>query len=206
MAKAAASRPPSDPNNPQSFSELSVTTRCISRGPAMLPGGFQYNNAYEITQAPDYVAIRHEMIHDIRVIPLDGRPHVNPKIRLWFGDPRGHWEGDTLVVETTNLHRQSPLPGRRGAGPGNTDGVIMVERFTRREPNVLTYEITMNNPNVYTKPWTLAVPMKRDPSYQIYEYACHEGNEAVANIIKANRPPTAATRKPGALGGRGGRS
>jgi hypothetical protein len=153
----------------------------------MIPAGFQYNNAYEITQAPDYVAIRHEMIHDIRVIPLDGRPHVNPKIRLWLGDARGHWEGDTLVVESTNFHPESPLPGRRGVSVlGANEQAIMIERFTRRQPNVLMYEITMKNPKIYTKTWTLAVPMKRDPTYQIFEYACHEGNQAVINIVKGS--------------------
>jgi hypothetical protein len=203
LASASSGRGPAD-NNPQSYRDLSVTTRCISRGPAMLPAGYQYNNAYEITQTPDYVAIRHEMIHDIRVVPLDGRPHVSPKVRLWLGDPRGHWEGDTLVVETTNIHDQAPLPGRRGAGPGGNANVVMIERFTRREPNVLTYELTINNPRVYTKPWTLAVPMKSDPKYQIFEYACQEGNQAVINIVKSNRAQASKGRS-GASSGRGGR-
>jgi hypothetical protein len=186
--KAAQARPQPDPNNPRSFRELATQTRCISRGPAMIPAGFQYNNAYAITQAPDYVAIQHEMIHDIRVIPLDGRPHVNPKIRLWLGDSRGHWEGDTLVVESTNFHSESPLPGRRAVPvPGATEQAVMIERFTRREPNLLTYEITIKNPRIYTKPWTLAVPMTQNATYQIFEYACHEGNQAVVNIIKASR-------------------
>jgi len=187
---ALAKKPASDPNNPRSFDELAVQTRCLSRGPAMLPNGFQYNNAYEITQAPDYVAIRHEMVHDVRIVPLDGRPHVSPKIRLWLGDQRGHWEGDTLVVETTNLHDLSPIPGRRGV-PGGNQNVVMTERFTRRQPDVLTYEITIKNPDVYAKPWTLSVPMKNDPKYQIFEYACHEGNQAVINIVRSSRAAAA---------------
>ena len=166
--------------------ELGPYDRCISRGPLGSIFPVIYNNGNQIFQFPGFVVIRYEMIHDVRVIPLDGRPHVSSRIRSYMGDPRGHWEGHTLVVETTNLN------GRTGAqGNGNllmlSDAATIVERFTRTGPDSLQYQVTVNDPRTWTKPWTAAFPLRRDASYGIFEYACHEGNHAMSNILSASR-------------------
>jgi hypothetical protein len=174
-----------------SYEYMSVWDRCITRGMpgAMFPAG--YNNAYQILQVPGYVVILHEMIHDTRIIPVDGRPHVGGGIRLWNGDSRGRWEGNTLVVETTNFSDRgwvatSAATGRVKGIP-QTEALHVVERFTRVDPDTIAYEVTVTDPNIYTKPWTVAFPLAKDQSYQIYEYACHEGNKAVPNILSGGR-------------------
>jgi hypothetical protein len=166
--------------------ELGPYDRCISRGPLGSIFPVIYNNGNQIFQFPGFVVIRYEMIHEVRVVPLDGRPHVSPKIRTYMGDARGRWEGNTLVVETTNLN------GRTGAqGNGNllmlSEDATIVETFTRTGPDSLQYGVTVNDPKTWTRPWKAAFPLRRDSSYGMFEYACHEGNHAVTNILSASR-------------------
>ena len=163
-----------------SYEYMSVWDRCISRGVpgSMFPAG--YNNAYRILQSPGYVVILYEMIHDARIIPMDGQPHIAPNIRLWMGDSRGRWDGNTLVVETTNFHDRGWIASSAAAGRikgiPTSDALHVVERFTRVDADTIRWEVTIEDPNVYTRPWTVAMPLSRDPDYQIFEYACHEGN------------------------------
>jgi len=166
--------------------ELGPYDRCISRGPLGSVFPVIYNNGNQIFQFPGYIVIRYEMIHEVRVVPLDGRPHLSPKIRSYMGDARGHWDGNTLVVETTNLN------GRTGAqANGNlmmmSDEATIVERYTRTAADTLQYEVTVTDPRTWTRPWTAAFPLRRDSSYGIFEYACHEGNHAMSNILSASR-------------------
>jgi hypothetical protein len=158
----------------------SLPERCIlwpTAGPPMVPSG--YNNNYQILQTPDYVVILIEMIHDVRVIPLDGRPHVSQNIRQWMGNSRGRWEGDTLVVETKNFTDKTNF---RGSG----ERLQLVERFTRADADTINYEFTVNDPSSFTKPWTAAIPMTKAEG-QIYEYACHEGNYGMTNLLSGAR-------------------
>jgi hypothetical protein len=161
-----------------SWEDRPLQERCIvglNAGPPMTPGA--YNNNFQLFQTPEYVAILNEMVHDARIIPLDGRPHG--RIRQWKGDSRGRWEGNTLVVDTTNFKRETSLPN----SSANTH---LVERFTRTDANTLLYEFTVEDPTVWTRPWTAVVPMRKsvDP---IYEYACHEGNYAMTGILAGAR-------------------
>jgi hypothetical protein len=125
--------------------------------------------------------IRSEMVHETRVIPTDGRPHVGKDIKTYMGNPVGHWEGNTLVVETTNLKPESAAGGRY------TDEAKVTERFTRTAPNELIWEATIIDPNVWTKPFTLRYPYKLDPEYKVYEYACHEGNYMMLDSLRGAR-------------------
>jgi hypothetical protein len=145
-----------------------------------LPSG--YNNTYQIFQTPGYVAIVDENIHDVRGIPLDGRPHVGRNIRQWNGNSRGHWEDNTLVVETTNY---SPKTTFRFPVAGET--LRAVERFTRVAADRIDYRFTINDPTTYTRPWTVALPLSNLPDYVIYEYACHEGNYAIEHGLAGAR-------------------
>ena len=170
------------PTTVNSWEDFDDYSRCISRGllSSMLPTLYNFGN--QIVQAPGYVAIRNEMIHETRVIPLDKRPHVGKEIATYMGDPRGHWEGNTLVVETTNL---KPQPG---VGGGLfTDAAVLTERFKRISQNELSYDLTVNDPKTWTKPWTLHMPYKMDTSYKIYEYACHEGNYMMLDSLSGAR-------------------
>ena len=157
--------------------------RCISRGMpgAMMPGF--YNHNYQIFQTPGYVVIYVEMIHDSRIIPLDGRPHPDARIGQWMGDSRGRWEGDTLVVETTNF---SPVNGRARTVFGGTETTHLVERFTRTGEDSIDYQYTLTDPKEYTRPWTASIPMTTLEG-GIYEYACHEGNYGLENILLGAR-------------------
>jgi hypothetical protein len=153
--------------------------RCITWGlpTAILPG--LYNNNIRILQGPGYVAITHEMVHDTRIIPLDGRPGVSSKIHQWFGDSRGHWEGNALVVETANF---SDKTNYRGSGAT----LHMVERFTRTGRNTVEYRLTVDDPTTWTKPWTVEEHMRTSEG-DLYEYACHEGNYGLHNILEVAR-------------------
>jgi hypothetical protein len=170
---------------------MSVWDRCITRG---VPGGMfpaGYNNAYQILQIPGYVVILYEMIHEARIIPMDGRPHLPTGIKLWNGDSRGRWEGNTLVIDTTNYNNKgwigtSAATGRIKGIP-QTETLHVVERFTRVDRDTINYEVTIADPNVFTEPWKVAIPLVRDPEYQIFEYACQEGNYAVGNILSGGR-------------------
>ena len=148
-----------------------------------------YGSSYEIVQGPSYVAIVYEMIHETRVIPLDVRPHVGKEIRSYMGDARGRWEGDTLVVETTNF---KDVIAYRDAGG---DTLRMVERFTPAGPNTIEWSVTLDDPTTWTRPWTFAMLLaKKDASQRPFEYACHEGNYGLRNILSAARAEEAAAR------------
>jgi len=173
-----------------SFELMSPWDRCITRGPGgMFPAG--YNNAYQILQTPGYVVIVQEMIHEARVIPVDGRPHADKNVRLWTGDSRGRWEGNTLVVETTNFNGKGWIATNAAAnrirGVPHSDALRLVERFARTDTDTISYEITIEDPSIYTRPWTVAIPLTRDDSYQMFEYACHEGNRAIEHVLSAAR-------------------
>jgi hypothetical protein len=160
--------------------DRSLQERCIlwpAAGPPMMPVG--YNNNYQIVQGPGYVAIVVEMIHDVRIIPTDGSAHAPKSIRQWLGDSRGHWEGNTLVVDTTNFTDKTNF---RGAG----ENLHLVERFTRTGPESLTYEFTIDDPTSFVKPWTVQVPMNRS-SGKVLEYACNEGNYAMQGMLSGAR-------------------
>jgi len=162
--------------------DFSLYDRCISRGVpgSMMPG--IYGNAYGIVQAPGYVTIMYEMIHEARVIPLDGRPPVSSGIRTYMGDARGRWEGNTLVVETTNFKEGTAY---RGA---NADRLRLVERFTPVAADKLEWAVTLDDPTTWTRPWTFAMLLSRGgPEVQPFEYACHEGNYGMANMLRAAR-------------------
>ena len=166
---------------------LGLSERCIvgfSSGPPILSNA--YNNNLQILQTRDYVVIHTEMIHEARVVPLDGRPHLPQGMRLWLGDSRGRWDGDTLVVETTNFTDKSSFSGSIIARGGSTAGMHLVERFTRASGDTLLYEFTVTDPATWTKPWTVQLPMART-NERIFEYACHEGNYSMPNMLKGAR-------------------
>jgi hypothetical protein len=168
------------------WTELGPYDRCISRGPLGSVFPVIYNNGNQILQFPGFVVIRYEMIHEVRVIPLDGRPHLSPKIRSYMGDARGHWEGNTLVVETTNLNGLTGAQGNGNLLMTSADATI-VERFMRTGPDTIQYDVVVNDGRTWTKPWKASFPLRRDASYGMFEYACHEGNHAMSNILSAAR-------------------
>ena len=203
-----------------SYTDRSLYDRCVTRGVlgSILP--VIYNNGNEIVQAPGVVAIRNEMIHETRIVWLDpstlqepqgrpepgrgttgsgspraesrgdGRPHLTPSIKGYMGDSRGRWDGNTLVVETKNLNGRN---GVGGNGGGTTsDRITLTERFTMLDANTLQYEVTIDDPGTWARPWTIAFPWKRDQSYGMFEYACHEGNYAMKNILTGARADDAA--------------
>ena len=149
-----------------------------------------YNHNYHVLQTPDYVVFLVEMIHDARIIPIDGRPHIGDDIRQWLGDSRGHWEGDTLVVETTNFTGKANT--RMQTVYGGSDNLRLVERFTRIDADTIDYRYTFEDPKEFTKPWTAAIPMNRIDG-PLYEYACHEGNYAIEGILAGSRAIERAT-------------
>jgi hypothetical protein len=167
--------------------DFNIYDRCITRG--VLGSTFPniYGSGMEIIQAPGLVAIRYEMVHETRIIPFDGRPHLPPAIRSYMGDARGRWEGATLVVETTNFNGLTGSLGRNGNGNPTSTGLRLVERFTRRDANTLDYSVVIDDPQTWTRPWTVAFPLTRDDAYTVFEYACHEGNYAIPNMLRAFR-------------------
>jgi hypothetical protein len=173
-ARAAMLRRP--PTGPE---DRNLWERCIlgTAGPPIVPG--PYNNNFQLFQTRDYVVILNEMIHDARIIPLDGRPHVPAKVRQWMGDSRGRWEGNTLVVDTTNFTGKTNF---RGAG----EGLHLIERFTRMDAGTLLYEFTVADASAFTRTWSAALPMTKSDDL-IYEYACHEGNYGMFNMLSAAR-------------------
>jgi hypothetical protein len=167
-----------------SWLDRSLYDRCITRG---LPGSMMpaiYGNAYEIVQTPDSVAIRYEMIHETRIIPLDNRPRVSEKIREYLGDARGRWDGNTLVVETKNFTNRTHFGYNNRY---NSEQFTLTERFTPTSPKTVQWEVTFNDPEVWTKPFTFTMPLTRDDSQQIFEYGCHEGNLGLEHILEAAR-------------------
>ena len=166
---------------------LGLSERCIlgfSSGPPIVSNA--YNNNLQVVQTRDYVVIHTEMIHEARVVPLDGRPHVPSTMRLWLGDSRGRWEKDTLVVETTNFTDKSSFSGSIIARGGSTGAMHLIERFTRVDRDTLLYEFTITDPATWVRPWTVQLPMTRS-NEPIFEYACHEGNYSMPNMLKGAR-------------------
>jgi hypothetical protein len=167
---AAFARPATGPE------DRALSERCITYGLPQLLAGYQ--SYYRIVQSRDAVVIATEMIHDARVVPLDGSPHLPSKIRQWLGDPRGHWEGDTLVIDSTNFKARS----FRDA----SEHLHLVERLTRVGPDTLEYEVTIDDPDTWIRPWTLMIPLRRS-SDEVFEYACHEGNVGMIGILAGAR-------------------
>ena len=165
--------------------------RCITRG---VPGGIfppGYGAGYRVLQTPGYVVIVYEMIHEARIIPLDGRPHISDSVRQWNGDSRGRWEGNTLVVEVTNYNDKGAIAtniATRGArGLPRSEALHVVERFTVADAGTINYEVTVEDPDVYTASWKVAMPLNRDTTYDLFDYACHEGNYGLENSLSAGR-------------------
>ena len=175
-----------------SVADFDTWNRCITRG---LPEGMfpnPYNNGIQIIQSPGYVVINLEMIHEARVVPLGNMPPLASEVQQWLGSSRGHWEGNTLVVETTNFNGQTsmtdfPTRGAPREPRSSSTEMKLVERFERTSEDHLTYTVTVNDPVTQTVSWTAQLPWKRDESYKIYEYACHEDNEAIRNYIVTSR-------------------
>jgi len=169
---AARRRSPADGAEDRPLGE-----RCLTFGTPRVGAG--YNSYYQIVQSPGYVAIVHELGHEVRVIPVEPRSHVGPRLQQWLGDSRGHWEGDTLVIETTNFSPKSSFQGSNA-------NLHLVERFKRVGEKTLNYEFTVSDPTVWTRPWTVMIPLKGTDE-KIYEYACHEGNTGMEGILSGHR-------------------
>jgi hypothetical protein len=164
-----------------SFEDRSLYDRCITRG---MPGSMMpaiYGNSYQIVQGQGFVAIRIEMVHETRIIPLDGRPHVSRNLKLDMGDARGHWEGDTLVVDTTNFRERSAYRN------GNPEVLKITERFTRYAPDKVRWAVSVEDPTTWTRPWTFAMPLTMSDNEPLMPYECHEGNYAMTNILSGAR-------------------
>jgi len=171
-------------NGPEDFSWY---IRCVSRGPAgsILP--VIYGNGSQIVQGPGYVAILQEMVHEARIIPIGGSPHSSATMLTYMGDSRGHWEGNTLVVETTNFLPNRTGIGLNGGGVPLSETARLVERFTRTAANQIKYELMVDDKRTYEKPFTISFPITQEPGYQNFEYACHEGNYAMFNSLSGSR-------------------
>jgi hypothetical protein len=180
-AAARGGRGPAD-----SYEDRSLYDRCITRGivGSMLP--VIYGNSFQFVQGPGYVAIRYEMIHETRVIPLTTRPRISPKLHMLMGDPRGRFEGNTLVVETTNLTDRTAL-GVNGGGVRHSEKLKLTERFTPVARDKMEWKVAVDDPDTWVKPWTFALTLTKDAGQPVFEYACHEGNYAIRNILSAAR-------------------
>jgi len=185
------------PDGPE---DMGLSERCIlgfNAGPPLVPTA-AYNNNVQIFQTPLHVALLNEMIHDARIVPLDGRPHLPSAMRQWLGDARGRWQGDTLVVESTNFTDQTGFSGSVLGRGGAGENLRLVERFTRLDADTLRYEFTVEDPTIWTRPWSASIPMKKTEG-PIFEYACHEGNYSMFNILTgvraAERAAEQAARK-----------
>jgi hypothetical protein len=168
--------------------DLALVDRCITRGLPQTWFPSQYNNGFQIVQSEDYVTIYYERLHEARVIPLDSRPHLRSDVRQWFGDSRARWDGNTLVVDVTNFGPQTTFHK-------SSSTLHLIERYTRVDADTVRVEVTIDDPTTWTKPWTFAVTGKKDPAYwQIFEYACHEGNYGMRNMLSASRAEEKAAR------------
>ncbi len=175
--KERAKRGPSD--SPDSYEDLGPWPRCISRGWNGI--GSWYSSNYQIFQSPGYVVVFQELIHEARIIPLDGRPHLPKSVQQWMGDSRGHWEGDTLVVDTTNFSPKTNYQGSR-------ETLHLIEKYRRTDENTIDYQFTVDDPSTFTKPWTVSRPMRQvTDGVSVFEYACHEGNRAMIGILTGAR-------------------
>lgn len=176
IVRASAAAAESGNFHPASYEDLALGLRCISFGSPRLGAG--YNSYFQIFQTADTVAIEGEMGHDVRIIPLDGQPHPPSTVQMWHGDSRGQWAGDTLVVDSTNY--------KPDAFMGSSAKLHVIERFTRTSPETIKYEVTINDPDTWTKPWSVMIPLKYSKD-AMFEYACHEGNYALADILRGAR-------------------
>jgi hypothetical protein len=167
--------------------DFTLYDRCITRGIVGSVMPVVYGNGNRIIQAPGEVIISYEMVHDTRVIYTDGRPHVSPKIRQYLGDSRGHWEGNTLVVETTNFTDQTSIGGGNGNGLRHSLAMKITERITRIDKDELRYEVHVDDPNTYVKPFTISLPLTSPPGYVLLPYECHEGNYMLPHSLSAER-------------------
>ena len=166
-----------------SWTDRNLAERCVTRGSPKRPGG--YNNNFLILQTPGYIVVLQEMINEARVIPLDERPHIDSRIRLWLGDSRGYWDGDTLVVETTN-YRDEIFTNSFNCCPGASSNLTITERFKRLDDSTIDHEYTVHDPDTYTRSWTARIPMRLIAG-PLYEYACHEGNYGMENLLRGAR-------------------
>jgi hypothetical protein len=192
---AAPRRGPAD-----SYTDRSLYDRCITRG---IAGSFLpviYNNGNEIVQGPGWVALRNEMIHETRIVPLDNRPKLGAAVTSFMGDSRGRWEGNTLVVETTNFNDRTSGIGVNGGGRAPGTDIKVTEHITRVAPDLLIWDMTFDSPTTWTRPWTIRLPLKLDNSYIMAEYACHEGNYSMFNILSGARADEKAAAEAAAKG------
>jgi hypothetical protein len=178
LQAARASRVP----EPSRFEHFTLYDRCVTRGLIGSTLPVIYGNSLDITQAPDHVVIRNEMIHESRIIPLDGRPRPGDAIRSYMGIPRGRWEGHVLVVETTNFTDRTQI-GVNGNGNPHSDALKVTERFIPVDGKTIRWEVTVEDPKTWTRPWTFGLPLQQDASQPVVEYACHEGNYALRNML-----------------------
>ncbi|MQA30651.1 MAG: hypothetical protein GEU82_12580 [Luteitalea sp.] len=176
--RAAALRGAGGERGADSWEDRSLWERCLTRGGLpRIPGS--YNNNVQIFQIPGHVVLLYEMIHEARIIPTDGRPHLDTAVRQWLGDSRGRWEGQTLVVETTNFTDRTSFRG-------SSENMRLVERFTRIDADTIDYRFTVEDPATFTRPWTATLPLTRIDGH-VYEYACHEGNYGMRNLLTGHR-------------------
>ena len=166
-----------------SWIDRNLAERCVTRGSPKRPGG--YNNNFLVLQTPGYIVLVQEMINEARIIPLDGRPHIDSRIRLWLGDSRGYWDGDTLVVETTH-YREEIFTNSFNCCPGASGNLTLTERFRRLDDSTIDHQYTVHDPDTYTRAWTASIPMRRFAG-PLYEYACHEGNYGMENLLRGAR-------------------
>ena len=185
-----------EPESPGSHLAFTLYIRCITRGVTGSVWPVVYGNGTRIVQGPGYVGIMNEMVHEARIIPLDDTPYVGEGIRMYTGDSRGHWEGDTLVVETRNLTDRTGVAAN-GGGNRHTEDMVITERITRIAPDRVYYEATFDDPRTWTAPWTVGFPLVDKPTYEIFEYACHEGNNGMFNMLSAARAVEAAEAEEG---------
>ena len=177
------------------YESMSPWDRCITRSPTlMLPAG--YDNGIRIVQTPGHVVIESEMVHEARIVPTDGSRHPDGRVRNWTGDPRGHWEGDTLVVDSTNYTDKGWISTHAGSGrlrgTPNSTALHIVERFTMISDNTIQWTMAVEDPGVFTAPWKVSLLLNRSDDYQIYEYACHEGNQAIELVLRGARAEEAS--------------
>jgi hypothetical protein len=169
------------------FEDFTLYDRCITRGIVGSVMPVPYGNGNVILQTPDQFVISYEMIHDTRIVPVDGRHHIASSIRQYLGDSRGQWQGDTLVIETTNFTDRTGVQGGNGNGLRHSEGMRLTEHFTRIADSVLLYDMTIDDPKTYTKSWTVAIPLISPPGFKPLPYECHEGNGAIKYIMSAER-------------------
>ena len=189
-----------------SYKYMTALTRCIARGVPAIGFPYAINNAVQIIQGPGYVGLVYEMLHDTRIIPLNGGPHLASNVHLWDGDSRGHWEGKTLVIDTTNFNDKGSVTNSAATGHllgiTHSEALHVVERFTRVGADTIRYDVTIEDPGVYSGPWKVSMPLTRNNSYKIFEYGCHEGNQrfmaaalGTGRVADGKTAPESSSRK-----------